>query len=102
MTSLEVGVVELFVLEAVELLLFGRIGDALEPVSYTHLDVYKRQGYGRAVGNQVDFARDHYGAAGVAGERHGSIAGGIDRVGGIDAAHAAQIGRQMCIRDSAG
>ena len=50
-------------------------------------------GHGRAVGNQVDFARDHYGAAGVAGERHGGIAGGVDRVGGVDAAHAAQISR---------
>ena len=50
-------------------------------------------GHRRAVGNQVDFARDHYGAAGVAGERHGGIAGGVDRVGGIDTAHAAHIGR---------
>ena len=49
-------------------------------------------GHGRAVGNQVDFARDHYGAAGVAGERHGGIAGGVNRIGGVDAAHAAQIG----------
>ena len=31
-------------------------------------------GHGRAVGNQVDFARDHYGSAGVAGERHSGIA----------------------------
>ena len=28
----------------------------------------------------------------VAGERHSGIAGGVDRVGGIDTAHAAQIG----------
>ena len=50
-------------------------------------------GHGRAVGNQVDFARDHYGAVGVAGELHGGTTGGVDRVGGIDTAHAAQIGR---------
>ena len=36
-------------------------------------------GHGRAVGNQVDFARDHNGAAGVAGERHGGIAGSVYR-----------------------
>ena len=50
-------------------------------------------GHGRAVGDQVDFTRDHYGAAGVASERHGGIAGGVDRVGGVDTAYAAQISR---------
>ena len=50
-------------------------------------------GHGRAVGDQVDFARDDYGATGVAGERHRGIAGGVYRVGGIDTAYAAQIGR---------
>lgn len=50
-------------------------------------------GHGRAVGDQVDLARDYHGATGVAGERHGGAASGVDRVGGIDATYAAQVGR---------
>ena len=49
-------------------------------------------GHGRAVGDQVNLARDNYGATGVASERHGGIAGGINGIGGVDTAGAAEVG----------
>ena len=59
-----------------------KIGRSLKAVSYTHLDVYKRQGVGRA-GRFIAHCGRRALAGGCSGRRDGRLAGGggRDRVG---------------------
>ena len=76
--------------------------DSAIPVSYTHLDVYKRQGLGRAAGPDHRHGRRYPGSPGRGNKSPGcSHPSAFSRKGpGVTFCFALQRQKKMCIRDS--